>query len=234
MIRLKRISFLAFAVVFASLVGAKTTALAMEEVGTFRSAVIRAGASAYLEKRVDSTLCRLTLEEKVGQMMEVVIDVVGTTNAQGLFEIDSNKLDSLFSLYKVGSLLNAPGTVAPTARQWESYMAKIQEASMRILGIPCIFGLDQNHGSTYIQGGTLFPQNINVAATFNRDLARRMAEATAYETRAVSVPWTYSPTVDLGRDPRWSRMYENFGEDCLLNAVMGREMVLGFQRRESG
>ena len=174
MIRLKRISFLAFAVVFASLVGAKTTALAMEEVGTFRSAVIRAGASAYLEKRVDSTLCRLTLEEKVGQMMEVVIDVVGTTNAQGLFEIDSNKLDSLFSLYKVGSLLNAPGTVAPTARQWESYMAKIQEASMRILGIPCIFGLDQNHGSTYIQGGTLFPQNINVAATFNRDLARRL------------------------------------------------------------
>ncbi len=229
MIRLKRNFFLAFAVVFASLVGAKTTALAMEEVGTSRSAVIRAGASAYLEKRVDSTLCRLTLEEKVGQMMEVVIDVVGTTNAQGLFEIDSNKLDSLFSLYKVGSLLNAPGTVAPTARQWESYMAKIQEASMRILGIPCIFGLDQNHGSTYIQGGTLFPQNINVAATFNRDLARRMAEATAYETRAVSVPWTYSPTVDLGRDPRWPRMYENFGEDCLLNAVMGREMVLGFQ-----
>ncbi len=73
---------------------------------------------------------------------------------------------------------------------------------MKRIGIPCVFGLDQNHGSTYTQDGTLYPQNINVAATFNREIARRSAEATAYETRAVSVPWTYSPTVDLGRDAR--------------------------------
>jgi beta-glucosidase len=92
-----------------------------------------------------------------------------------------------------------------------------------------IYGLDQNHGSTYTQDGTLFPQNINVAATFNRTLAQRCAEATAYETRAVSVPWTYSPTVDLGRDARWPRLWENFGEDCYVNAEMGRAMVLGFQ-----
>ena len=85
---------------------------------------------------------------------------------------------------------------------------------MKRIGIPCVFGLDQNHGSTYTQGGTLFPQNINVAATFNREIARRSAEATAYQTRAVSVPWTDSPTVDLGRDARWPRIWENFGEDC--------------------
>lgn len=100
---------------------------------------------------------------------------------------------------------------------------------MKRIGIPCVFGLDQNHGSTYTQGGTLFPQNINVAATFNREVARRSAEATAYETRAVSVPWTYSPTVDLGRDARWPRIWENFGEDCYLSAEMGKAMVLGFQ-----
>ena len=100
---------------------------------------------------------------------------------------------------------------------------------MKRIGIPCVFGLDQNHGSTYTQGGTLFPQNINVAASFNREIARRSAEATAYETRAVSVPWTYSPTVDLGRDARWPRIWENFGEDCYLSSEMGKAMVYGFQ-----
>ena len=100
---------------------------------------------------------------------------------------------------------------------------------MKRIGIPCVFGLDQNHGSTYTQDGTLFPQNINVAATFNREIARHSAEATAYETRAVSVPWTFSPTVDLGRDARWPRIWENFGEDCYLTSEMGKAMVYGFQ-----
>ena len=186
-------------------------------------------ADARIEKKVEKTLSRLTLEEKVGQMMEVVIDLIGDNNSKGVFEINERKLDSLLCNYKVGSLLNAPNTVAPTAAEWERHIAKIQKASMKHLGIPCIFGLDQNHGSTYTQGGTLFPQNINVAATFNREIARSAAEATAYETRAVSVPWSYSPTIDLGRDPRWPRIWENFGEDCLLNAVMGSEMVRGFQ-----
>ncbi|MFW5526388.1 MAG: glycoside hydrolase family 3 N-terminal domain-containing protein, partial [Prevotella sp.] len=124
---------------------------------------------------------------------------------------------------------NAPNTMAPTASQWQEIISDIQKSSMKTIGIPCLFGLDQNHGSTYTQGGTLFPQNINVGATFNRDIARACAEATAYETRAVSVPWTYSPTVDLGRDPRWPRIWENFGEDCYVNAEMGKAMVLGFQ-----
>ena len=182
-----------------------------------------------IEAQVEQTLQKLTLEEKVGQMMELVTDLFGANDKNGVFYIDEKKTDSILSRYKIGSILNAPNTCAPTAKQWEKYLQQIQKISMKRIGIPCVFGLDQNHGSTYTQGGTLFPQNINVAATFNREVARKSAEATAYETRAVSVPWTYSPTVDLGRDARWPRIWENFGEDCYLSAEMGKAMVLGFQ-----
>ena len=182
-----------------------------------------------IEAQVEQTLKKLTLEEKIGQMMELVTDLFGANDKNGVFYIDEHKTDSIFSRYKIGSILNAPNTCAPTAKQWEKYIAQIQKISMKRIGIPCVFGLDQNHGSTYTQGGTLFPQNINVAASFNREIARRSAEATAYETRAVSVPWTYSPTVDLGRDARWPRIWENFGEDCYLSSEMGKAMVYGFQ-----
>ena len=182
-----------------------------------------------IEAQVEQTLKKLTLEEKIGQMMELVTDLFGANDKNGVFYVDEHKTDSILSRYKIGSILNAPNTCAPTAKQWEKYIAQIQKISMKRIGIPCVFGLDQNHGSTYTQGGTLFPQNINVAATFNREIARRSAEATAYETRAVSVPWTYSPTVDLGRDARWPRIWENFGEDCYLSSEMGKAMVYGFQ-----
>lgn len=182
-----------------------------------------------IEAQVEQTLKKLTLEEKIGQMMELVTDLFGANDKYGVFYIDEHKTDSILSRYKIGSILNAPNTCAPTAKQWEKYIAQIQKISMKRIGIPCVFGLDQNHGSTYTQGGTLFPQNINVAATFNREIARRSAEATAYETRAVSIPWTYSPTVDLGRDARWPRIWENFGEDCYLSSEMGKAMVYGFQ-----
>lgn len=182
-----------------------------------------------IEAQVEQTLKKLTLEEKIGQMMELVTDLFGANDKNGVFYIDEHKTDSILSRYKIGSILNAPNTCAPTAKQWEKYISQIQKISMKRIGVPCVFGLDQNHGSTYTQDGTLFPQNINVAATFNREIARRSAEATAYETRAVSVPWTYSPTVDLGRDARWPRIWENFGEDCYLSSEMGKEMVYGFQ-----
>ena len=182
-----------------------------------------------IEAQVEETLKKLTLEEKIGQMMELVTDLFGANDKNGVFYIDKHKTDSILSRYKIGSILNAPNTCAPTAKQWEKYIEQIQKISMKRIGIPCVFGLDQNHGSTYTQDGTLFPQNINVAATFNREIARHSAEATAYETRAVSVPWTYSPTVDLGRDARWPRIWENFGEDCYLSSEMGKAMVYGFQ-----
>lgn len=182
-----------------------------------------------IEAQVEQTLKKLTLEEKIGQMMELVTDLFGANDKNGVFYIDEHKTDSILSRYKIGSILNAPNTCAPTAKQWEKYIEQIQKISMKRIGIPCVFSLDQNHGSTYTQDGTLFPQNINVAATFNREIARHSAEATAYETRAVSVPWTYSPTVDLGRDARWPRIWENFGEDCYLSSEMGKAMVYGFQ-----
>lgn len=182
-----------------------------------------------IEEMVQATLARMTLEEKIGQMTELTLDVCGSFDDKGNFVVDPARLDEIIGKYKVGSILNAPGTRAQTVDQWQDIIGPIQEKSMEVKGIPCVYGVDQNHGTTYTAGGTLFPQNINLAATFDPGLARRAGEITAYETRACAIPWTYSPTLDLGRDPRWPRMWENFGEDPLMNATMGAAMVRGFQ-----
>ncbi len=182
-----------------------------------------------IESKVQETLARMTLDEKIGQMTELTLDVCGRFDEKGNFIVDDSRLDEIIGKYKVGSILNAPGNTAQTPEAWKRIIGAIQEKSMSTMGIPCIYGLDQNHGTTYTAGGTFFPQNINVAATFNTELARQAAEITAYETRASSAPWTYSPTLDLGRDPRWPRMWENYGEDALVNAEMGAAVVRGFQ-----
>lgn len=182
-----------------------------------------------IEAAVEKTLARMTLDEKIGQMTELAIDVLGSWK-EGDFFLDEDKVHEAIAVYKVGSVLNAPGSpTAQTPEKWAEIIGRLQEVSMSEIGIPCIYGLDQNHGTTYTLGGVLFPQNINMGAALNADLARRAAEITAYETRAADCPWTYSPTVDLTRDPRWSRVWENFGEDPLVNAVMGAMMVKGFQ-----
>ena len=183
---------------------------------------------AQIEKRVEQTLSRMTLQEKVGQMTELAIDVLGHWEGDR-FILDKDKMENVFMRYKVGSILNTPGPVAQTPEWWQQTIRTINEYSLKACGIPCVYGLDQNHGTTYTLGGTLFPQNTNLGASFDPDLARLAATITAYETRAANCPWTYSPTVDLSRDPRWPRVWENFGEDCLVNAVMGRAMVEGFQ-----
>ncbi len=189
-----------------------------------------------IEQQIEVLLKKMTLEEKVGQMCELTIDVIqkrvnsseGAT-VQEDWQMDEAKLDSVISKYKVGSILNVPNGVAQTTGKWQEIISRIQEKSMEEIGIPCIYGVDQIHGTTYTLGGTLFPQGVNMAATFNRQLTREGAAISAYETRAGSIPWTYAPVVDLGRDPRWPRMWENYGEDAYLNAEMGREAVLGFQ-----
>ena len=183
---------------------------------------------AKIEQRVEQTLSRMTLEEKVGQMNELAIDVLGHWEGSR-FVLDKDKLETVFLRYKVGSILNTPGPVAQTPEWWQQTIRTINEYSLKACGIPCVYGLDQNHGVTYTLGGTLFPQNTNLGASFDPELAKRAATITAYETRAANCPWTYSPTVDLSRDARWPRGWENFGEDCLVNAVMGRAMVEGFQ-----
>lgn len=181
-----------------------------------------------LEAKVEKTLSKMTLDEKIGQMTELSIDVLGEWK-DGEFQLNKEKVYNAIAKYKVGSVLNSPGPVAQTPQKWQEIIGTIQELSMKEIGIPCIYGLDQNHGTTYTLGGILFPQNINLGASFNPQLAHDAAVVTAYETRAANCPWTYSPTVDMARDPRWSRVWESYGEDCLVNAVMGSAAVHGFQ-----
>ena len=235
---------------------------------------------AALEAKIEKTLAKMTLDEKIGQMLELNLDVMGKMTVEnakvdrekvrsvlqqygrseseinemlkqtdqqiidklGGFPVDIYKgdtkrvwklneqmLDTLISKWKVGSILNAPGTKAPTVAQWQQWIQVIQKKSMKYLGIPDIYGLDHNHGVTYTQGGTLFPQPINLGASFNTELARRGAEITAYESRAANCPWVYNPVVDLSRDPRWPRVYESFGEDAIVNSKMVVAEIRGYQ-----
>ena len=234
-----------------------------------------------IEQQIETLLKKMTLDEKVGQMCELTIDLLqkranpfagldpknitvkdlqkiikryklekefklgkempsqdvmmklymriqGIENAKG-FQLDEAMLDSVIGKYKVGSILNVPNGVAQSVEKWQEIIKRIQEKSMEVMGIPCVYGVDQIHGTTYTLGGTFFPQGVNMGATFNRELTREGARISAYETKAGSIPWTYAPVTDLGRDPRWPRMWENYGEDCYVNAEMGVEAVKGFQ-----
>ena len=182
-----------------------------------------------LEAKVEKTLAKMTLDEKIGQMLELNLDIMGTYDASGKWKLNETMLDTCISKYKVGSLLNAPGTRAATVEQWQEWIRLIQKKSMKHIGIPDVFGLDHNHGVTYTQGGTLFPQPINIAASFNTELARTGAQVTAYESRAANCPWVYNPVTALGRDPRWSRIWESFGEDPIVNARMAEAEIMGYQ-----
>ena len=184
---------------------------------------------AALEAKIEKTLKRMTLDEKIGQMLELNFDIMGKYDANGKWTLNETMLDTCISKWKVGSILNAPGTRASNVEQWQYWIRLIQEKSMKYLRIPDIYGLDHNHGVTYTQGGTLFPQPINLAASFNTELAFRGAQITAYESRAANCPWVYNPVVDLGRDPRWPRIYESFGEDAIVNARMVEAEIKGYQ-----
>lgn len=186
-------------------------------------------SDARIEKKVESLLKKMTLEEKVGQMCEITIDVITDFNSPNDFKLSEALLDTVIGKYKVGSILNVPLSVAQTKEKWAETIRQIQEKSLQEIGIPCIYGVDQIHGTTYTLDGTLFPQGINMAATFNRELVRRSCEISAYETKACCIPWTYAPVMDLGRDPRWPRMWESYGEDSYVNAQMAVEAVKGFQ-----
>lgn len=184
-----------------------------------------------IESHIQEWLKKMTLEEKIGQMCEITIDVVTDfeSSKKNGFTLSHALLDTVIGKYKVGSLLNVPLSVAQKKEKWAESIRQIQELSMKEIGIPCIYGVDQIHGTTYTLDGTLFPQGINMGATFNRELTEKAASISAYETKACCIPWTYAPVVDLGRDPRWSRMWENYGEDCYVNAEMGKASVRGFQ-----
>ena len=239
---------------------------------------------AALEAKVEKTLSKMTLDEKIGQMLELNLDVMGKMTVENakvdrekvrsvlqqygradseidamvkmtdqeiidklggfpvdiyqgetkrIWKINEAMLDTLISKWKVGSILNAPGSSAASLDDWQKWIRLIQEKSMKYLGIPDIYGLDHNHGVTYTKGGTLFPQPINLGATFNTDLAFRGAEITAYESRAANCPWVYNPVVDLSRDPRWPRVYESFGEDPIVNSKMVVAEIKGYQGEDN-
>ncbi len=185
---------------------------------------------AALESKVEKKLSEMTLDEKIGQMLELNLDVMGTMDwSTRTWTLNEVMLDTCISKWKVGSILNAPGTRAATVEQWQKWIRLIQEKSMKYIGIPDIYGLDHNHGVTYTQGGILFPQPINLGASFNTELAHIGAEITAYESRASNCPWVYNPVVDLGRDPRWPRIWESFGEDAIVNSKMVVAEIKGYQ-----
>ena len=187
---------------------------------------------AKIERQVEKILKGMTLEEKVGQMAELGIDMFGNS-VTGVaddkqFILKEDVLEAIAKEYKFGSVLNAPGK-AQTAEEWNKIITKINEVSIKHTGLPTLYGIDAIHGATYTWASPLFPQEVNAAASFNRAMVRQMAEMTAYEVRASNIAWTYSPTLDLGRKASWPRQWESFSEDAYLTAEMAREMVLGYQ-----
>ena len=176
-----------------------------------------------LERKVENTLKGMTLEEKVGQMTQITVTAI----ADGLNL--TQVADSMIRVHKIGSVLNTPDGVAQTPQDYDVLVKELNRMSMEYIGIPCLYGLDHIHGVSYVSGGTLFPQEINIAATFNREHAYNMGKVTAYESRAADVPWTFSPTMDLGRNPEWPRMWESFGEDAYVNAQMAVAETRGLQ-----
>ena len=185
-----------------------------------------------MERKIEAQLEKMSLDEKIGQMLELNLDIMGKYDDKGVWRLNEEMLDTIISRWKVGSILNAPGTRARTVEEWRYWIGLIQRKSMEYLGIPDVYGLDHNHGVTYTVGGTLFPQPINMAASFNTELVRRGAEITAYESRAADCPWVYNPVVDLGRDPWWPRIWESFGEDAVVNSKMVVAQIEGYQGKD--
>ena len=188
-----------------------------------------------IDLKVDELISKMTLREKVGQMTQINLTVIakGPTKWESSFpmEIDEKKANKALVDFKVGSVLNTINNTAQKPSVWFKNISKIQEISMgkNPLSIPVIYGIDAIHGTTYTDGATMFPQQITTAASWNPENAYNMALVCAYETRASGIPWNFSPVLDLGIDPRFSRQFESFGEDPLLVERFGVEMIKGYQ-----
>ena len=195
-------------------------------------------ANPEIADKVKDLLGKMTLEDKVGEMTQLAIDVLSVGEPYGLKipnELDEEKMRKVLVDLKVGSILNI-GNYAYTREHWHEIISKIQQLATqeKASGIPVIYGIDAVHGANYTKGATLFPQQIGLAASWNPELAKRSAAITAYETRASSIPWTFSPVLDMGRDPRWSRIWEGFGEDVHLATKMGTAMIKGYEGEDPG
>src|SRR6266481_9585226 len=194
----------------------------------FQNTIRAAGPQRDNSQKIEALLMRMTLEEKVGQMTQLAIGMIAKGQDQTI-QIDPAKLDKAIGHYGVGSILNVHEQ-ALTVDKWHEIIGQIQTAAKKTrLGIPVIYGIDSIHGANYIQGSTLFPQEIGMAATWNPELMKRASEISAMETRAVGIPWSFSPVLDIGRQPLWPRFWETFGEDPYLAQVMGVAFVRGME-----
>jgi beta-glucosidase len=200
----------------------------------FQSALRTKGPERDNSQKIDALLKRMTLEEKVGQMTQLAIGMISNGRDQTI-QIDSAKLEKAIVRYGVGSILNV-AEQALTVDKWHEVINQIQESATKKtrLGIPVIYGIDSIHGANYVQGATLFPQEIGMAATWNPELMKRGSEISAMETRAAGIPWSFSPVLDIGRQPLWPRFYETFGEDPYLAKVMGAAFVRGMEGSDVG
>jgi beta-glucosidase len=196
----------------------------------FLQETVRAkGPERDYSQKVEDLLKRMTLEEKVGQMTQLAIGMISSGRDQEI-QIDPAKLDKAIVRYGVGSILNVSDQ-AVTVDKWQEIIGQIQTAATKKtrLGIPMIYGIDSIHGANYVLGTTLFPQEIGMAATWNPELMKRGSEISAMETRAAGIPWSFSPVLDVGRQPLWPRFWETFGEDPYLASVMGVAFVRGLE-----
>jgi beta-glucosidase len=200
----------------------------------FQNAIRTAGPERDNSQKIEALLKRMTLEEKVGQMTQLAIGMISTGRDQTI-QIDPAKLEKAIVRYGVGSILNV-SEQALTADRWHEIINQIQDSATKKtrLGIPVIYGIDSIHGANYVQGATLFPQEIGMAATWNPELMKRGSEIAAMETRAAGIPWSFSPVLDIGRQPLWPRFYETFGEDPYLAKVMGVAFVRGMEGSDVG
>ncbi len=225
------------ALALAAIMCAQTFCLALQQTAAdgdikdsdaFFQAAVRQKPARDDTRRREALLARMTLEEKVGQMTQLEIGMV-TTGSNQTIQIDPAKLEKAVVKYGVGSILNVKDQALPVD-YWHNIIRQVQEASQRTrLKIPVIYGIDSIHGANYVQGATLFPQEIGMAATWNPELMLRAAEITGMETRAAGIPWSFSPVLDIGRQPLWPRFYETFGEDPYLASVMGVAFVRGLE-----
>lgn len=187
------------------------------------------------DKKAEAILSKMTLEEKVGQMAQITLDVIGNGKNRHAsnepFSIDTVRLHKAIKEYHIGSILNTTNNYALPPTQWNEIISLIQKVATEDtrMKIPVIYGIDATHGATYTDGAIMFPQQITIAASFNPVNAYNMASVTAYETRASGIPWNFSPVLDLGADPRFSRQFEGFGEDPYLTEIMGVQMLKGYE-----
>ena len=203
--------------------------LAMLACGTKNTADPAIPVDSDVEAQVEKALGKLSLDEKIGQMCELTIDVI-TDTQKPEFTLNEEALRKVFAQYHVGSILNVPKGVAQRPEVWSALIRRLNQISMETCSeVPQIYGVDQIHGASYTWGATLFPQEVGQAASFNRNIPRRVSEIAAYESRACLIPWVYSPVMDLGRQPLWSRMWESYGEDVYLSCEMARQAVIGYQ-----